>query len=102
VRLPGLGGVPTKEEEALWTQRAPGDCEGLRTYLARFPKGAFAEEAGRRLQAAEIVEEENWAPEEHRLPLTVRTTFAPLASETARRAVCRVEARRVTQRQVCR
>ena len=149
----GLGGVPTKDEKALWKQRVVGDCEGLRTYLAHFPKGAFAEEAGRRLQAAETVEDESWTPEEHRLPLTVRTTLAPLANgEVARadalargateaagtcegfkhgefrlvsanaevqswrcsargsgfvcgfdgKAVCRVEARRVTQRQVCR
>lgn len=79
----GLGGVPTKEEETLWARRVAGDCEGLRAYLARFPKGAFAEEAGRRLQAAATVEEESWIPEVHRLPLTVRTTLSPLASEGA-------------------
>jgi hypothetical protein len=82
----GLGGVPTEEEEKLWSQRAPGDCTGLRTYLARFPKGAYAEEAGRKLQAAETVEEETWVPETHRLPLTVRTTLAPLVNEKAARA----------------
>jgi len=150
----GLGGVPTKDEQVLWDKHVAGDCEGLRVYLARFPKGAFAEEAGRRLQAAETVEDESLIPEEHRLPLTVRTTLAPLASEKAARAdalargtteagrtcqsyksggffrfvsatveaqswrcsargsgfvcgfdgeeICRVKARQVTQRQVCR
>lgn len=144
--------MPTKEEEALWTQRVAGDCASLKDYLVRFQKGAFAEEAGRMLQAAEIVEEESWIAQEHPLPLTVRATLAPLASEKAARedalsrgeseakqicqpfkvgefrlvsvaakpqtwrcsargsewgcsfdgqAVCRVEARRVTQRQVC-
>lgn len=82
----GLGGVPTKEEETLWAKRVPGDCENLRAYLARFPEGAYAEEAGRRLQAAETVGEESWIPEVHRLPLTVRTTLSPLAGEEAARA----------------
>ena len=100
----------------------------------------------------ETVEDGSLIPEEHRLPLTVRTTLAPLASEKAARAdalargateaggfcegyesggfrlvsataepqswrcsargsgwgcgfdgeaICRVEARQVTQRQVC-
>lgn len=149
----GLGGLPTPEEEILWGRRTAGDCDGLRAYLARFPKGTYAEEAGRKLQAAEILEEEGWIQEERSLPLTVRTAFAPLVSEEAARAdtltrgemdarttcesfnsrefrlvsaaaeaqswrcsirgsgrvcgfdgkaVCRVEARQVTQRQVCR
>jgi len=82
----GLGGVPTKAEAALWAQRVDGDCEGLRIYLARFPKGAFAEEAGRRLQAATTVERKSWAPETQRLPLTVRASLAPLATEKHARA----------------
>jgi len=79
----GLGGLPTKAEERVWNQRAAGDCAGLRAYLARFPTGAFAEEAGRRLQAAETVDGERWLPEEQRLPITVRATLAPLQSEEA-------------------
>jgi hypothetical protein len=149
----GLGGIPTKEEETIWAKRTPGDCERLRAYLSRFPKGAYAEEAGRLLQAAETVEDEQLSPQEQRLALTVRATPDPLASEEAARAdalirgtteaiglcedletgglfrldsataeaqswrcsargsgwvcgfdgkaICQVEARRVTQRQVC-
>src|SRR5436305_8532187 len=82
----GLGGLPTKAEAALWAKRAAGDCAGLRDYLARFPKGAFAEEAERRLQAAAIVWEERWTPEEPRLPLIRRAALDPLASEKAARA----------------
>jgi hypothetical protein len=82
----GLGGLPTKDEEVLWAKRVAGDCEGLKAYLARFPKGAFAEEADRRLQAVVTVEDESWTPDEQRLPLTVRATLAPLATEKAARA----------------
>lgn len=82
----GLGGVPTKAEATLWTQRVAGDCEVLRTYLAKFPKGAYAEEAGRRLQAAETVEDVLWTPEVQRPLLTVRSTLEPLANEQAARA----------------
>jgi hypothetical protein len=82
----GLGGLPTKTEEMLWAQRVKGDCEGLRTYLTKFPKGAFAEEAGRKLQAAKTHDEERWNPDVERLPLTVRATLSPLANEKAARA----------------
>jgi len=149
----GLGGVPSRLERDLWATRSPGDCSALRRYLARFPSGAYAEEAQRRLQGAETVTEETWTPEEHRLPLTVRARLEPLATEADARAdalaraatearslcagygvgeyrpvgagaevedwrclargggvacgfdgqaLCRVEARQVTERQVCR
>jgi len=70
----------------LWAARAPGDCAGLRIYLDRFPDGVFAEEAGRRLQAAETVTEESWIAEEHRLPLSIRANLDPLASVAPARA----------------
>jgi len=82
----GLGGVPTKAEAALWARRATGDCAGLKSYLASFPQGAFAEEAARRLQAAATAEEERWTPQTQSLPLTVRATLDPLPSEQAARA----------------
>jgi TIR domain len=81
----GLGGLATKEEAALWANRAAGDCTGLRTYLERFPKGAYAEEAGRRLLAAKLAETERWVAQEQRLPLTVRATLLPLPNEKAAR-----------------
>ena len=88
----GLGGVPTKAEEILWTQRVAG-CEGLRTYLSKFPKGAYAEEAGRRIQVAVTVDEETWSPDEQGMPLTVLKTSAPLPNEQAARADALTRAR---------
>jgi len=82
----GWGGVPTAAEATLWEARGAGDCSGLRAYLERFPNGAFAEEAGRRLQAVEVVEEERWQLQEYRLPLAVRPALDPPASEEAARA----------------
>jgi hypothetical protein len=82
----GLGGVATKDEDALWATRKPGDCEVLRTYLGRFSDGAFSTEASRLLLEAKPVKEERWGPpEEHRLPLQVRATIDPLPSEQAAR-----------------
>ncbi len=34
----GLGGIPTKAEEALWMSRPAGDCEILRTISSNFPR----------------------------------------------------------------
>jgi hypothetical protein len=83
----GLGGVPTPAEETAWVARVPGDCTALRAYLSRFPNGAYAEEAGRKLLAAETAVTERWrAAEEQRPQLRVRPTFDPLASEKAARA----------------
>jgi hypothetical protein len=82
----GLGGVPTPAEEAAWTARPPGDCAALRAHIARFPAGAYAEEAERRLQAVQKETRERWSPETHSLPLTVLSTAAPWAGEVAARA----------------
>jgi TIR domain len=96
----GLGGVPTKEEESLWARRVAGDCASLQDYLVRFPQGAFAEEADRMLQAAETRAEESWIPQEQRLPLTVRATLAPLASEKAAREDASIRGE-TEARQIC-
>lgn len=70
-RAAGLGGVPTQAEEALWTSRPSGDCQALRSYLAQFPKGTYAEEARSQLQAARRENHETWTPDQRRLALTV-------------------------------
>jgi hypothetical protein len=81
----GLGGVPSAAEEAMWAARKPGDCEGLRGYLARFPAGAFAIPAQRLLAARVTRETETWAPDVKTLPLMVRGGLDPMPSEAAAR-----------------
>lgn len=84
-RTAGLGGVPSEAEEEAWASREAGDCEALRSYLERFPYGAYAEEAQRRLQAAKTQTRERWAPEERRLPLVVRRGIDSFGNEEAAR-----------------
>jgi hypothetical protein len=82
----GLGGVPTREETALWAARQPGDCDGLKSYVARYPNGPYADEANRRLQAKRSESSERWTPQEQRLPLAVRSTQMPQPSEESAKA----------------
>jgi hypothetical protein len=82
----GFGTVATSAEEALWAARKPGDCGGLREYISRFPRGAYAAEAGRRLQAADSRREPRIEHEQRRLPVTVRPTLSPLTTEEEARA----------------
>ncbi len=81
----GWGGVPDAVEEALWAARKPGDCDGLRGYLARYPAGAFAARAKSLLEARRTQETETWIPEEKTLPLMVRAGLDGLPTETAAR-----------------
>lgn len=81
----GLGGVPTPKEEALWKGRQPSDCGALRTYLARYPDGAHADEAERRLQAVTTASDEHWTPLEQRMQLVVRSSQEPVGNEKAAR-----------------
>ncbi len=82
----GLGGVPTEADRLYWEAREPGDCEALRRYPLVLPKGAFAEEAARRLLAAQTVVDESWTPEEYRLPLYVGYGNQPFPDESTAQA----------------
>lgn len=82
----GIGGAPSHAEESLWTGRRAGDCDALRSFLAKFPKGAYAAEAQARLAAARVETKETWTPEERRVPLVVRSGLDPFASKPAAQA----------------
>jgi hypothetical protein len=74
----GMGGVPSPDDEALWTRRKSGDCEALRLYLQRFPLGAYSAEANSRLHAPNSRIEVTWTTEErHGIPATTCTSPRP-------------------------
>jgi hypothetical protein len=96
----GIGGAPSRAEEALWSGRRTGDCSALRSYLSKFPNGAYAAEGQARLAAATFETKETWTPDERRLPLVVRSAVHPLPSDQAARADALTRAHEEAQR-VC-
>lgn len=66
-----LGGVATPAEQASWDARTPGDCAALRAHLSRFPNGALADEAARRLQASDTAIDPHWRRQERTVALAV-------------------------------
>lgn len=82
----GLGGVPSRAEREVWSQRRAGDCDALRSYLSLYPKGAYTAESQARLAAAKSETREVWLPEVRRLPLAVRSSLQSFPSEQAARA----------------
>jgi hypothetical protein len=83
----GWGGVPSAEQDRVWAAAtARTDGEGLRAYLRRFPRGAYAEEAQARLAGCRTGEAEVWVKEDKRLPLYIGFSANPSASEAAARA----------------
>lgn len=84
----GIGEVPSAAEEALWGEAArQATGAGLRAYLRRFPAGAYAEEAHRRLAACQIEKVETLAPpreQRYRLPVPPRYTPLLLTEQAAR------------------
>jgi hypothetical protein len=78
----GLGGLPTRAEEQVWASRVRGDCEALRAYLKRFPTGAYAAEADRRLSTATKTPRTWWTREAYKEPLEV-PAGGPFATEDA-------------------
>ena len=80
-RITGLGGVPTAAEEKAWTDSLEADCDGLRDYLDAYPRGAYADEASRRITAARTKSLESWQPVKISPVLFVRQSFDSLPSE---------------------
>jgi len=77
----GMGGVPSRAEEALWSKRPAGDCQALRDFLASFPHGAYAAEGQTRLAASKFEAKERWGREDRSVPLLVPKTIDPFPSE---------------------
>lgn len=91
----GWGGVPSEEQDRVWQAALKReDGEGLRTYLRRFPRGAYAQEAQARLAGCRTGEVEIWAREDKRLPMYVGFSANPSPGEAAARAEALARARR--------
>jgi hypothetical protein len=82
----GLGGAPTPAEERAWASRPTGDCTWLRGFVARYPTGAYSEQAARLLQVRRTIVEESWQPEEHRPSIRVSPPLSGFRTERAARA----------------
>jgi hypothetical protein len=88
----GIGGVPTPAEEMAWAARKEGDCSALRAYLVRFPGGGHAEEAQRKLLAAQTKVTERWEAQEHSPVLRVLAEHKPFSSQAEAQADALVRA----------
>jgi hypothetical protein len=82
----GWGGIPSMAEEQAWQRmRTARTCDGYRTYLDRYPQGAFAAEAQARLVALRTEAVVTWKPRTQTLPLAVpRPSEASVSEEGAR------------------
>jgi len=67
----GLGGAPTRAERVAWSERRPGNCDDLRSHLARFPTGARRDEANALLAAAQTQVTQSWVAASKPQPLTM-------------------------------
>jgi len=91
----GWGGVPSPEQDDAWKKAtARQDGDGLRAYLRRWPRGAYAQEAQARLAGCAAREVETWTPETKRLPMYVGLGPNPSGDETAARAEAMTRAER--------
>lgn len=83
----GWGGVASQAQDDAWAAAVKRqDGEGLRGYLRRWPRGAYAQEAQARLAGCRTGEVETWANETRRLPMYVGFGAQPKPTEAAARA----------------
>ena len=67
----GLGKRPSREERLAWAGRGRGDCNALRAHIARFPGGAYRDEATSMIAARQITQADIWEPTTRSLRLFV-------------------------------
>ena len=56
----GLGQRPSRNERLVWEARPPGSCEALREHIARFPDGAYRNQAADLLAARKTTSDQEW------------------------------------------
>lgn len=94
----GLGNRPTAAERLAWEARPPGDCAALRAHVARFPEGAFRQQAADLLTARRLKPVEEWTPGQRRLALFVAEGAGTQGSEPAAREAAWERARASAER----
>jgi TIR domain len=67
----GLGSRPARSERIAWEGRERGSCAALRAHIARFPNGAYRDEATSTLAARRVTRAEVWQPTKRSLTLFV-------------------------------
>jgi len=67
----GIGGRPTQRERMIWERRRPGSCDDLRSYVGRFPGGAYAIEAANLITARATGRRQVLDPSPQTLPFAV-------------------------------
>ena len=82
----GLGERPSREERLAWAALPPGKCEPLRSFVSRFPDGAYRSQAADLIAAATRSTIESWQPTERKLPQTVQVSDTAGLSQSAARA----------------
>lgn len=82
----GLGERPSREERLAWAALPPGKCEPLRSFVSRFPGGAYRSQAADLIAAATRSTSESWQPTERKLPQTVQVSDTAGLSRKAARA----------------
>jgi len=97
----GLGGKPTYEERIAWEGRPRGSCPALSAHIARFPEGAYADDAAILLAAA--VPRRSETPVQVSRPITgyVRAPLAGTPAEASARRAALAAADRDAREMLC-
>jgi hypothetical protein len=97
----GLGHRPTKEERFAWEHRERGSCDALRRHVARFPEGAYRDQAAGMLTARRLTQTEIWTPSTRPLSLFVGQDDVPARNEAVARSATLARAQTSAER-LCR
>jgi hypothetical protein len=83
----GFGGRPIRAERLAWKEvvQRPGDCSALSAHIAKYPEGAYRQQARDLLEARHYSPEGPWLSGNSTIDVYQPRETHPLASETAAR-----------------
>ena len=96
-----IGGRPNRSERVAWeaVRRRPGNCGALSAHIAKYPEGAYRQQARDLLEARHISAQGPWLPGESTINIYQPRSALALASESAARHVALTNARRLAERE---